>query len=130
MALANRIWPVCGHIHFEDGFGVEEADRQFRRRVVLRRIALSGNSRWWCRPDPARHRSPRLEARREAGDLRPQRRRLRSFAAPPDPDYRRRLKADPGMLLIGTVAALRPEKNIARLIRSVAPSAARSNSGW
>src|SRR5437762_1357495 len=44
-ALANRLRPICRHIHFEDGFGADEAVRQLRRRVAFRRIALSGKSR-------------------------------------------------------------------------------------
>ena len=44
-ALANRWWPLCPHLHFEDGFGPDETgDRQLPRRVWLRRVALSGNS--------------------------------------------------------------------------------------
>ncbi len=40
-AMANRMRPVCPHIHFESGFGIEEAARQLRRRVKLRRFALA-----------------------------------------------------------------------------------------
>jgi hypothetical protein len=44
-ALANRLAPLCRHVHFEDGFGPDEADgRQLARRVWLRRLALSGRS--------------------------------------------------------------------------------------
>ena len=45
-ALANRFWPVARHVHVEDGFGPEEAaGRQLRRRVLMRRLALSGRTR-------------------------------------------------------------------------------------
>src|SRR5262249_37907486 len=44
-ALANRLRPVCRHVHIEDGFGRGEARVQFRRRVLARRVALSGRSR-------------------------------------------------------------------------------------
>ena len=41
-AFANRFWPLCRHIHVEDGFGPEEADgRQLPRRVWFRRVALT-----------------------------------------------------------------------------------------
>src|SRR5262249_15304706 len=43
-ALANRFRPICSHIHFEVGFSAEEATTQFRRRILLRRLALSGES--------------------------------------------------------------------------------------
>ena len=40
--LVNRIVPICPHLHFEDGFGPEEAvGRQFRRRIWFRRAALA-----------------------------------------------------------------------------------------
>lgn len=39
-ALARRLAP-CPHLHHEDGFGPEEVARQLRRRIWLRRIALS-----------------------------------------------------------------------------------------
>src|SRR5262245_43952499 len=44
-ALANRFRPVLSHIHFEVGFGAEEAVTQFKRRIFLRWLALSGKSR-------------------------------------------------------------------------------------
>ena len=40
-AAANRLGSRRPHVHFEDGFGVEEARRQLRRRVWFRRFALS-----------------------------------------------------------------------------------------
>jgi L-malate glycosyltransferase len=121
-ALANRIWPVCRHVHFEDGFSVGEADRQFRRRVVLRRIALSGNSRVVVPSLTLHDIARRVWKLAESRVIYvPNGVDCDRFAAPPDQAYRRRLKSDPGVLIIGTVAALRPEKNIARLIRSVAP---------
>jgi glycosyltransferase involved in cell wall biosynthesis len=39
-ALANRLRRPVPHIHFESGFGPEEAERQLLRRVLLRRLAL------------------------------------------------------------------------------------------
>ncbi len=43
-ALANRFRPICPHVHVIDGFGPEEAVRQLRRRVRMRRLALSGGT--------------------------------------------------------------------------------------
>ncbi len=40
-AIANRLLPVARHVHLEDGFGKEEADRQIWRRVLCRRWALA-----------------------------------------------------------------------------------------
>jgi len=39
-SLANATWNGRAHIHHEDGFNVDEAERQFVRRVVYRRLSL------------------------------------------------------------------------------------------
>jgi glycosyltransferase involved in cell wall biosynthesis len=39
-AIVNRFRSRCHHIHLEDGFGPDEADRQKRRRIVTRRLFL------------------------------------------------------------------------------------------
>nr|WP_242468681.1 glycosyltransferase family 4 protein [Rhodovibrio salinarum] len=41
-ALANRLGPRWPHLHFESGFGPEEAVRPLRRRSLYRRLALAG----------------------------------------------------------------------------------------
>jgi len=121
-ALANRLWPICAHIHFEDGFGAEEADRQLRRRVLIRRVALSGNTRVVV---PSLTLRTMARAGWKLAESRivfiPNGVDCGRFAVSPDPQYHARLKADPETLLIGTVAALRPEKNLARLIRAIVP---------
>lgn len=40
-AFANTLSPILPHIHYEDGFGVEEAEHQLTRRVLFRRLALA-----------------------------------------------------------------------------------------
>ena len=40
-AMANRLRPVARHMHFEAGFGKEEADGQLLHRVMFRRLALA-----------------------------------------------------------------------------------------
>lgn len=40
-ALANRLGPRLAHLHFESGFGPEEAVRPLRRRSLYRRLALA-----------------------------------------------------------------------------------------
>ena len=116
-ALANRLRPRCPHLHFEDGFGPSEATRQLPRRVWLRRLALSGDSlivvpsrtleqiarqRWRFRADRVLHIPNGIDLERFA------------TAAP---DAHRPLRRAPEELLIGTVGVLRPEKNLARLLR-------------
>lgn len=112
-AMAN--WPrVVPHVHIEDGFGPEEANRQLPRRVCMRRLLLSRSmvvvpSRtlehialdvWNLSPGRVRYIPNGVDCRR--------------FAAPEIApiDW-------PGTTpVIGTVAALRPEKNLSRLLRA------------
>jgi glycosyltransferase involved in cell wall biosynthesis len=115
-ALANRVAPLAAHLHFEDGFGPEEADgRQIPRRVWARRVALSGGSRVAV---PSR----RLERiALEQWRLDPKRVLfipngidMARWATPggPPPGWKRE-----GELVVGSVGVLRPEKNFGRLVR-------------
>lgn len=117
-ALANRLWPLCPHLHFEDGFGPDETgERQLPRRVWLRRIALSGRSTvvvpsrtlerlalrvWRLRRGRVRYIPNGIDLSRYGPDA----------SVGPPPPWRQ-----PGELVIGTVGGLRPEKNHARLLR-------------
>lgn len=125
-ALANRLRPLCPHLHFEDGFGPEEsADAQLRRRVWLRRLALRSDtrivvpSRTLERLAVERWGFPAGRVLFIANSV-----DLARFAAPrsaPAAGIERR----PGEVLIGTLAALRPEKNLARLLRAFAAASQR-----
>ncbi len=112
-ALANAWMPmVARHVHMEDGFGPEERFRQLPRRVWLRRLAL--------RRATVVVPSATLQAIARNVWRVPER-RLRLVANGVDamrfgPATR---PAGDGVV-IGTVAALRPEKNIGRLLRAVA----------
>jgi glycosyltransferase involved in cell wall biosynthesis len=100
------------HVHTEDGFGPEEREKQFLRRVLLRRLALRraevmvpSTTLWriatevWKLPQARLHRIPNgIDLSRFAP---------RRAGARPD-----------GAVVIGTVAALRPEKNLGRLLRA------------
>jgi glycosyltransferase involved in cell wall biosynthesis len=120
-ALVNRFAARFDHIHFESGFGPEEATCQIPRRVWLRRIALA-RSRWLVVP------SRTLVG--IAGDVwRIDPARLRyvpngvdcdRFAAAPEDGIAPGFEKADGELIVGTVAPLRPEKNIARLVRAFA----------
>jgi glycosyltransferase involved in cell wall biosynthesis len=118
-ALAQRLRPFCPHLHFEDGFGPDEADgRQLPRRVWLRRVALSGGSRvvvpsrllHWIATEQWRLAPRRLHFIPNGVDTA----RFASASAADLPG----IPAD--ALVIGSVGALRPEKNYARLLRAVA----------
>jgi glycosyltransferase involved in cell wall biosynthesis len=112
-AMAN-VFARRPHVHIEDGFGPEERERQLPRRVLTRRLLLRrttvavpsltlrriATEQW--RLDPARVRylpNGILLPRFAAGE---------ASAWPGDGP------------VIGTVAALRAEKNLARLLHAVA----------
>lgn len=119
--LVNLMRPVCPHIHFESGFGSEEADRQLVRRVLFRRLFLSRAralvvpsqtlhdiaTRVWKIPDTKVQHIPNgVDCVR--------------FAAEPDPAAITGFVRRKGELIVGTLAPLRPEKNIARLLEAFA----------
>jgi glycosyltransferase involved in cell wall biosynthesis len=113
MAAALPPRPVR-HLHMEDGFGPEERDRQVPRRVWTRRLVLRRSltvvpSRNLERIARDVWRLPRERVRYQPNgvDL--------TRAAP---------ETVPGEgLIVGTVAALRAEKNVARLLRAFALAA-------
>jgi glycosyltransferase involved in cell wall biosynthesis len=115
-ALANSVFGLCRHIHFEDGFGPEETDKRLWRRSMLRRLALTRTStivvpsrnlegiaqhEWHLPTTRMRYIPNGIDAD--------------AFAAPRDgaPLFARSTDE----VIIGTVAPLRPEKNVARLVR-------------
>lgn len=117
-ALINRLDGVARHIHIEDGFGPEEASRQLKRRIWARRLALSGGNTMVVLP------SRNLE-----------RIALQVWSLPPEhvrfipngidcPRFAQPPRATAGRCVIGTVASLRREKNIGRLIQAFAAVAA------
>ena len=114
-AMAN--WPrLARHIHIEDGFGPDEAQGQLRRRVWTRRIVLAQSTvivpsltletiatrRWRLNPRRVRQIPNGIDCAR--------------FSGPYDAALATRW---PGSgPVIGTVAALRGEKNLRRLLRA------------
>ncbi len=108
------------HVHSEDGFGPEERSSQIPRRVLTRRLALRGStlvlpSQTLARIARSQWRLPerRLRLIPNGIDL------ARFSGAAPMP-----LPAGEGPV-VGTVAALRPEKNLGRLLRAFAVLRAR-----
>jgi glycosyltransferase involved in cell wall biosynthesis len=113
-ALANRLRRPSRHLHFEDGFGPDEAERQLPRRVWFRRIALTG-----------RHTIvvvPSLTLKAIAHDVWSLSDERVSYV-PNGIDCARfcpggAKSSHSDRVLIGTVASLRPEKNVSRLIEA------------
>lgn len=120
-ALAGRRFRNLRQIHLESGFGPEEADRQIPRRVMFRRLALGGVWRLvvpsltlvdivqdvWKQPaSRVLHIPNGVDC-----DL---------YASAPDPALVPGFDPPAGDIVIGTVAPLRAEKNIERLIRAFA----------
>lgn len=120
-ALANTLSPLCRHVHLESGFGVEEAERQIPRRVYFRRLALARSSQVIV---------PSFNLVRIATEIwkLPKRKVLHipngvdcaAFAEAPVADVPQGFVKNPAEIVIGTVAPLRAEKNVARLIRAFA----------
>jgi glycosyltransferase involved in cell wall biosynthesis len=100
------------HLHMEDGFGPEERDRQLRRRVLTRRVILR-RSELILPSQTLVHIASniwRLPARR-----------LHHIANGIDLSrFTPRGARNEGPPVIGTVAALRPEKNLGRLLEAFA----------
>ncbi len=116
-AAASRLSRFSRHLHLEAGFSRAEADSQIPRRVLFRQWALA---RCAMTVVPSRHledlarRVWRLPAHRVAYvpngvDTA----RFSALCRGEVPGFPRR----PGELVIGTVAPLRPEKNVGRLLR-------------
>jgi glycosyltransferase involved in cell wall biosynthesis len=110
-AVANRP-RLVPHIHIEDGFGPEEQDSQLLRRVLIRRLALRRSlvivpSRTLFRLATGTWRLPTAQVRYIPNGI-----DLRAVAAA-------RPMPLPGEgPVVGTVAALRPEKNLGRLLHA------------
>lgn len=117
-AMANRLFAGLPHIHHEAGFGKEEAERQLSRRVRLRRSALRG-ARLVVVPSRTLERIALDEWKLP---------RARVAYLPNGIDGNRFAQArnsarplDGGRpMIIGSLAPLRPEKNISRLLRAFA----------
>lgn len=125
-AFANRFAPLVRHVHIEDGFGPEERMRQLPRRVWFRRLALGGAHTTLVLPS---HNLVRIAT--EQWRLSPAKLRYIANGIDCDRFETERAIAAAGPLRIGTVAALRPEKNIARLIGAVAQAKkARPDIDW
>lgn len=119
-AVGNRFGPRLPHIHIEDGFGPDEIAIRFKRRVWLRRVGLA-RAKVIVVPSRNLERIAIKEWRFAPARLRylPNGVDTQRFGAPVA-EAERAFEKKPGELIVGTCAALRPEKNLGRLIRAFA----------
>lgn len=112
-ALANRLGPRLPHIHFEDGFGPDETGgRQAPRRILARRMMLGKSA--VVVPSRTLERTAVEIWKLKPGNVR----RLGNGV-----DFARFQKSPSGLrtqVAVGTIGALRPEKNHRRLIAAFA----------
>jgi glycosyltransferase involved in cell wall biosynthesis len=141
-AMANML-PVTRHLHVVDGFGPEERSRQLRRRVLLRRIVLSrtpvvlpsrslvsiATEIWKLPPEMIRYVPNGVDLTRFAPTEAVDDAEGASVAETagtavrgPTVGVARSDGVQPAseVPVIGTIAALREEKNIPRLLRAFA----------
>jgi glycosyltransferase involved in cell wall biosynthesis len=121
-AMANRIFGAYDHIHFESGFGSEEADGQLWRRNLFRRLALASvqklvvpsrtlmtiaSDRWRIPASKLLHIPNGVDISRYGGEAG----KREDGSLPGTGHYD---------TIIGTATPLRPEKNVGRLLRAFA----------
>ena len=105
---AARVGTAIRHIHIEDGFGPDEAHGQHRRRILARRMLLARST--VVVPSRTLERISRETWRIPSGNIR---------FIPNGIDVKRFERHDEvvnPVPLIGTVSALRAEKNLPRLL--------------
>lgn len=118
-ALSNLVVGVP-HLHMEDGFGPEESDGQLPRRVWIRRLTLRRStillpSLTLCAIARQVWRMPEANLLYVPNGI-----DCARFAVPPDWAFARGYGIAPGEPIVGTVAGLRAEKAIHRLIDAFA----------
>jgi L-malate glycosyltransferase len=122
--LVNRLFGRAPGIHCEHGFGADEANRPHLRRSLFRRLALGSSTplvvpsttlkaiamrHWGVRERQIRHIANGIDLDQMA--------RRASAAEPP-------FSRQPDDFVVGTVAPLRAEKSLGRLLRVFAAAAA------
>lgn len=121
-AVANRLPTMCRHLHLEDGFGSEEsAQHQLWRRAAARRLLLASCDRIIVPSQVLEDIATRIwRLPIEKVDYLPNGIDCDRFAIQPDNELISALQLPDDALVVGTVAALRQEKNLTRLVRAFA----------
>lgn len=119
--LAGRGAGMPPLIHHEDGFNADETDGLKTKRNLFRRVGLQ-SAHALVVPSVRLEGIARRTWKQPAGKMHLIRNGIdvARYAYPPAPDAIPDLVRSPGKLLVGTLAGLRPVKNIPRLVRAVA----------
>lgn len=122
--MANRLFARIPHVHHEDGFNQDETVRQKPKRVIFRRLALAKTYRLVV---PSRNLARIARTVWHQPEQRiiyiPNGVDMSLFDASPAPDAIPGFTRRPGELVVGTLAGLRPVKNLPRLVRAFAAAA-------
>jgi len=123
VVMARRLFGGPPLVHHEDGFGTEESVNLYRRRTFFRRHAL-GTAHRIIVPSRILERIARETWRQPADRVTyiPNGVDVPVFAVKPRPDAIPGLTLD-NRLIVGTVAGLREEKNLTRMVRAFAIAA-------
>ena len=124
VALGAQLFTRCPVIHLEDGFGPDEAAGLKKRRVRTRRVVLRGAYATIV-PSRTLYEIARNQYRLAERKIRyiPNGVDTERFEPGRNPEWRARLGIAADALVIGTIGALRPEKNLALLLRAFAAAA-------
>jgi len=124
VALGAQLFTRCPVIHLEDGFGPDEAHGLKKRRVRTRRMVLRGAyativpSRTLYEIARNQYRLPERKIRYIPNGADTER-----FKPGRNLEWRERLGIAPDALVVGTIGALRPEKNLELLVHAFAAAA-------
>lgn len=123
VVMARRLFGGAPLVHHEDGFGTEESESLYRRRTWFRRQAF-GAAHQIIVPSRVLERIARETWRQPAARVTyiPNGVDLPAFGVKPQPNAIPGFVAD-DRLVVGTVAGLREEKNLTRLVRAFATAA-------
>jgi len=122
--LFGRALRLPALIHHEDGFNADEAARLSWKRNLYRRIALGGGgAQALVVPSTQLERIAICAWGQGCGKVHhiPNGIDVAAYAARPFPDAIPGLEKTDGRIVVGTLAGLRPVKNLTRLVRIAAP---------
>ena len=124
VALGAQLFTRCPVIHLEDGFGPDEAHGLKKRRVRTRRVVLRGAYATIV-PSQTLYDIARNQYRLAERKIRyiPNGADTKRFQPGRNAEWRARLGIAPDALVIGTIGALRPEKNLELLLHAFAAAA-------